>query len=112
MISTLGDLRIWVKALATGTLLSPATQKLRLEINPFTGGGSTSGYGLGILEVAGFLGHNGAVLGFGSAMFYLPKSDATFVLIGNNSGDNTSTPTSIFFGLAYYLFPEQFPAGI
>jgi D-alanyl-D-alanine carboxypeptidase len=112
MISTLRDLRIWVKALATGKLLSPATQKLRLETNPFTGGGSATGYGLGILKLSGFLGHNGAVLGYSSAMFYLPGSDATFVVIGNNSGDSMSSSTDIFIGLAYYLFPEQFPRGI
>jgi D-alanyl-D-alanine carboxypeptidase len=112
MISTLRDLRIWVKALATGKLLSPATQKLRLEINPFTGGGGATGYGLGIVRLDGFLGHNGAVLGYSSAMFYLPGSDATFVVIGNNSGDSMSSATNIFVGLAYYLFPEQFPAGI
>jgi D-alanyl-D-alanine carboxypeptidase len=112
MISTLGDLRIWVKALATGKLLSPAAQKLRLEINPFTGLGSATGYGLGIYKLEGFLGHNGAVLGYSSAMFYLPCSDATFVVIGNNSGDSTLSATNIFVGLAYYLFPEQFPGGI
>jgi D-alanyl-D-alanine carboxypeptidase len=28
MISTLGDLKIWAKALATGRLLNPATQAL------------------------------------------------------------------------------------
>jgi D-alanyl-D-alanine carboxypeptidase len=93
-------------------LLSPATQKLRLEFNSFTGGSSATGYGLGISKVEGFLGHTGAVLGYGSAMFYLPGSDATFVLIGNSSGDNVSSPSNIFLGLAYYLFPEQFPKGI
>ena len=112
MISTLRDLRIWVKALATGKLLCPATQKLRLETNPFTGGGSATGYGLGILNLSGFLGHNGAVLGYSSVMFYLPGSDATFVVIGNNSGNSMSSATDIFIGLAYYLFPEQFPRGI
>jgi D-alanyl-D-alanine carboxypeptidase len=111
MISTLGDLRIWVKALATGKLLSPETQRLRLEIQPFAGGGSV-GYGLGILKLEGFFGHNGAVLGYSSAMFYLPSSDATFVVIGNNSGNSMSAATKIFVGLAYYLFPEQFPGGI
>jgi D-alanyl-D-alanine carboxypeptidase len=111
MISTLRDLRIWVKALATGKLLSPATQKLRLEINPFTGGGGF-GYGLGIAKFHGFLGHNGAVLGYSSVMFYLPDCDATFVVIGNSSGNSMSSATNIFVGLAYYLFPEQFPKGI
>jgi D-alanyl-D-alanine carboxypeptidase len=33
MISTLDDLRIWATALATGTLLSPATQTRRLNTN-------------------------------------------------------------------------------
>ncbi len=112
MISTLGDLRIWVKALATGKLLSPELQKLRLEINPFTGLGTATGYGLGIYKIEGFLGHNGAVLGYSSAMFYLPSADATFVVIGNNSGNGMSSATNIFVGLAYYLFPKQFPKGI
>jgi D-alanyl-D-alanine carboxypeptidase len=109
MVSTLGDLRIWVKALATGTLLTPATQELRLETVDL---GNGIRYGLGISEIDGFIGHNGAILGYGSAMYYLPSSDATFVLIGTSCNLYTSPPTNIFLGLAYYLFPEQFPNGI
>lgn len=112
MISTLGDLRIWVKALATGQLLSPATQKLRLETTPFTGGTGALQYGLGVAKLYGFLGHNGAIVGYSSAMFYLPSNGATFVVIGNSSGNFTSSAIPIFIGLARYLLPEEFPGGI
>jgi hypothetical protein len=34
----------------------------------------TSSYGFGINDVNGFLGHDGAILDYGSAMFYLTKA--------------------------------------
>jgi len=109
MISTLGDLRIWAKALATGTLLSPATQQLRLQTIEIQPGVR---YGLGITEINGFFGHTGGILGYGTAVFYLPEADATFVVISNSNAVFTVPAANIFVGLAYYLFPEQFPNGI
>jgi D-alanyl-D-alanine carboxypeptidase len=113
MISTLGDLRIWAKALATGTLLSPSTQALRLHtVLLASGGGIQVRYGLGIADLNGFLGHNGTIIGYGSAMFYLPSRDATLIVLGNKNTTVSSVPTSIFAGLAFYLFPKQFPDGL
>jgi D-alanyl-D-alanine carboxypeptidase len=113
MISTLDDLKIWAKALATGTLLTPATQRSRLQTNLLSAGSAfTLRYGLGILNINGFLGHNGAVFGYTSAMFYLPQRDATIVLLGNNSALETSYTLQIFISLAAYLFPRQIPGGL
>jgi D-alanyl-D-alanine carboxypeptidase len=113
MISTLGDLRIWAKALATGTLLSPSTQALRLRtVLLASGSGIQLRYGLGIADINGFLGHNGAIAGYGSAVFYLPSRDATIIVLGNLNTTFSTAPTSIFAGLAYYLFPKQFPDGL
>jgi D-alanyl-D-alanine carboxypeptidase len=39
----------------------------------------TASYGLGILDINGFLGHDGAILGYGSVVLYLPSCDATIV---------------------------------
>jgi D-alanyl-D-alanine carboxypeptidase len=112
IISTLGDLKLWAEALATGALLSPATQAERLQTVLLAPGKIPLRYGLGILNINGFLGHNGAIAGYGSAMFYLPSAHATFVVEGNNNNLSSTIPTSIFVELAYYLFPQQFPNGI
>jgi D-alanyl-D-alanine carboxypeptidase len=112
IISTLGDLKIWAKALATGTLLSPPTQAQRLQTILLAPGKIPLYYGLGILNINGFLGHNGAIAGYGSAMFYLPSAHATFVVEGNNNNLSSTVPTEIFVALADYLFPNQFPDGI
>jgi CubicO group peptidase (beta-lactamase class C family) len=68
-------------------------------------------YGLGILNINGFLGHNGAILGYGTAMFYLPSAHATFVVEVNNNNLSSTVPTDIFVQLADALFPRQFPNG-
>jgi D-alanyl-D-alanine carboxypeptidase len=113
MISTLGDLKTWAKALATGALLTPATQRLRLQTRPLVQTPKiTLGYGLGITDLNGFLGHDGAIVGYGSAMLYLPCRDATIVMIGNNNDNGNPAPINIALSVAAYLFPEQFPHGL
>jgi D-alanyl-D-alanine carboxypeptidase len=86
-ISTLHDLRIWARALATGTLLSAATQRERLQWVPgnLPGLPSASGvhYGLAIADIDGFLGHNGDLPGFQSFMGYSPAKDATIIVLTN-----------------------------
>ncbi len=63
IVSTLGDLKIWVEAMRDGKLLSKETQAERLkfvgkEKNP------ESGYGLGMMSWGDFRGHNGAITGY------------------------------------------------
>jgi D-alanyl-D-alanine carboxypeptidase len=112
MISTLGDLKIWAKALATGTLLSPATQALRLRARVVAQSPKiTARYGMGITNVNGFIGHDGAILGYGSVVFYLPSRDATIVVLGNNNDLVSTIPALIGLGIGAYLFPGQFPRG-
>lgn len=113
IISTLGDLKVWAKALATGSLLTQADHNLQLESliigqTPKI----TVRYGYGITDINGFLGHDGAIVGYGSAMFYLPSQQATIVLIGNNNDNNAPAPLAIFAAIAAYLFPDQFPHGL
>lgn len=79
-ISTLHDLRIWSKALATGQLLNAAMQQERLTLVTT---GTPIKYGLGILEKAGFLGHDGGVPGFTSFMGYQPQKGAMIVVLTN-----------------------------
>jgi D-alanyl-D-alanine carboxypeptidase len=113
MISTLNDVKAWAQALAAGSLLKPATQARRLATRVV---GQTEKvtvrYGMGIININGFLGHNGAILGYGSAMFYLPSRRATIIVLGNNNNFDSEIPTNVFLGIASYLFPQQFPRGI
>jgi D-alanyl-D-alanine carboxypeptidase len=113
MQSTLADLRKWVKALVTGTLLSRRLQAQRLQTNPFPNPGPVDiSYGLGILKLDHLLGHNGAIVGYSTAMFYLPSKRATIVVWGNNSTNVTTPTTTIAFDLAELLFPKAVDQGV
>ena len=87
MISQLRDMRVWARTVATGQLpsgkrlISPALQKQRL-ITPATPIPGT-GYGLGIFDVQGWIGHNGSLPGYESLTVYLPEARATLVVLLN-----------------------------
>jgi D-alanyl-D-alanine carboxypeptidase len=107
MVSTLADLKIWAKALATGTLLSRKMQAERLAFHQFTNMTRAS-YGLGVMNFSGFIGHYGMIFGYTTAMFYLPEADATIIVLGNQSSNAGMSATEIFLELAKYLYPEKF----
>ena len=108
MISTLGDLRMWVDALVAGSLLSPELQAERLDIEAWPSRSVHLGYGLGIMEIGGLLGHNGGIMGYGSWMMHDPGTRATIVLV-TNLGSTTGGIASviIFAEIADLLFPER-----
>ncbi|MEW2587954.1 serine hydrolase domain-containing protein [Streptomyces virginiae] len=97
MISNLSDLRSWAKTLATGTLLKPATQAERLKVVPSLPG---AGYGLGIFNVQGWIGHNGSLPGYQSLTVYLPGPQATLVVLLNTDTDYQGNEPSTLFGQA------------
>jgi D-alanyl-D-alanine carboxypeptidase len=82
MISDLHDLRRWAKVVATGTLLSPQTQAEREKFIPVPGFDG-AGYGLGLFQTHGWIGHNGSLPGYESVTMYLPEQDATMVILLN-----------------------------
>jgi D-alanyl-D-alanine carboxypeptidase len=83
LISTLDDLRIWAPAVATGQLLSPGMQAQRLQMVGVPGAPPTSGYGLGINNNGGWIGHNGALPGYETVSAYLPEQQTTLVILTN-----------------------------
>jgi D-alanyl-D-alanine carboxypeptidase len=95
IISNLGDLRVWAKALATGTLLKSQTQQLRLQLlqtggafEPLAAAGSDAGlplsYGLGVASLGGMLGHNGVQAPLYTAeMWYSPPQHGSVVVLFN-----------------------------
>ncbi|MFF3846055.1 serine hydrolase domain-containing protein [Streptomyces sp. NPDC002328] len=101
MISRLEDLRVWARTVATGQLpdggrlISPATQKQRLITPPTTIPGA--GYGLGIFDVQGWIGHNGSLPGYESLTIYLPSARTTLVLVLNTDiGHDNEEPSTLF----------------
>ncbi|MFB7466909.1 serine hydrolase domain-containing protein [Streptomyces sp. NPDC056224] len=97
MISDLADLRSWAKTLATGTLLTPATQAERLKVTPALPG---TGYGLGIFDVQGWIGHNGSLPGYQSLTVYMPQTQATLVVLLNTDTSYKGSEPSTLFGEA------------
>jgi D-alanyl-D-alanine carboxypeptidase len=111
MISTLGDLHRWTRALGRGTLLKPATQRARLVPNPASvGGGRAYLFALG--DDHGWLAHDGEIPGFNSQIAYLPSLDATIVVLTNSDiGAATGPPSPAFFqALARVIAPENVPS--
>ncbi len=97
MVSTLHDLRIWDQALATGTLLKSATQRIRLNMvslgaafYPLAGSGFRStlplSYGLGIARLGNLIGHNGEVdpFGYTAELWYLPRLRGSVIVLLNS----------------------------
>ncbi|MGW8952730.1 serine hydrolase domain-containing protein [Streptomyces sp. NPDC055709] len=98
MISSLEDLHTWVPALADGRLLEPATQKQRLDFGP-TGYPDVS-YGLGIMRVNDWIGHNGELPGYETLAVQLPSEDATLVILINSDADYEGMSLSTLIGHA------------
>ncbi|MCA9878612.1 MAG: beta-lactamase family protein [Thermomicrobiales bacterium] len=105
MISTLADLRVWSQALATGTLLTPELQRERLRLSAMDlGAGRTFGYGLGIMETEGWLGHAGAIFGFSTWMLHHPERDATVIVLANRGETEQEFASTMTFNILEALF--------
>jgi len=83
MLSTLDDSRVWAEALATGSLLTPATQNERLQGAPLQKGPPYDLYALGIGETDGWWGHNGEGFGFTAAVFHDNATGASVAVFMN-----------------------------
>jgi D-alanyl-D-alanine carboxypeptidase len=83
MISTLDDMRVWAPALATGKLLTPHMQAQRLQMVRSPGMPPQDGYGLGIFNLGGWIGHNGSLPGYQTVVVYLPEEQTSLVILTN-----------------------------
>jgi D-alanyl-D-alanine carboxypeptidase len=83
MTSTLDDMRVWASALATGKLLTPQMQSQRLQTVGSPGMPPQDGYGLGIFNLGGWIGHNGSLPGYQTVVVYLPDKQTSLVIMTN-----------------------------
>lgn len=79
MVSNLEDMKIWVKALANGTLLTPEMHQAQITfLSP-----NTRAYGLGIMNGGIVIGHSGEIFGYNSSVYFSPKTDMTMIVFVN-----------------------------
>ena len=85
VISTVGDLKTYVQALAAGSLHGDATRDVAWETVPIGDAPSWQGYGPGALQMGPMRGQAGYIPGHISAMLADPESGLTVVVMLNNS---------------------------
>jgi D-alanyl-D-alanine carboxypeptidase len=87
MISTLEDMRVWVREFAIGNLLSPAMKRERDQFLPAPPEGEGALYGLAIENQNGWVGHNGNIMSYMAYPYYLPEERITLVVLINSGVD-------------------------
>ena len=110
MISTLEDMRVWVPACATGTLISPELQRQRLLSPPAEGLPPGVGYGMGVFTVSGWIGHNGSLPGYQTVAVYLPERTMTVVAMINTDITSPGGPqpsTAVVKAITSVLTPDH-----
>ena len=109
MISTLEDLHRWAPELATGRLLSPDMQRQRLQTVNAPGLPPQDGYGLGIFNLAGWIGHNGSLPGYQTVAVQLPEEQRTLVILVNTDiGNPGSEPgTALATAITTVITPDH-----
>lgn len=105
MISNIPDLQIWAKALTEGTLLSDTMQAERVKFVPTFVTDKLS-YGLGMLNVDGFWGHNGGIPGFNTSMYRSLEKDALFIISVNMYLDGGASD-KIYTQLVKAIYPDN-----
>ncbi|MDW5598401.1 serine hydrolase domain-containing protein [Conexibacter stalactiti] len=110
--STLGDLRRWTRAVGSGTLLKPATQRVRLQPNPASASGGRA-YAFAIGKAKGWLMHSGELPGFNTQIAYLPARRLSIVVMTNaDIATAAGNPApAIFNALAQVVAPGTLPRG-
>ena len=82
MVSTLADVKTWAQNLVRGARLDRALQRQRLQFITTPAGYD---YGLGIMRLGEFCGHNGLIPGYDSTMLYSSQLHATIVILAGAS---------------------------
>lgn len=110
MTSNLADLETWARALGLGELVTEEARKEQFRwVESSDDMLDFEHYGLGVTCKGEFLGHEGHLLGYNNAMYYMPARDATIVVLLNRYFGEESVAGTAFLFFARYLFPGVFP---
>lgn len=119
VVSQVNDMIKWGKELRDGTLLSPATQQLFMtQINQYPinvissvpyglnrEGPTTAGYGLGVVQVGSWFGHDGSWLGWDSCTMFNPGTGTVITVYENFQTAGLLALTTVWYEIAEYLYP-------
>lgn len=87
MISTLDDMHVWARDLATGKLISPTMKQEQQQFLSAPQEGDGALYGLALENQNGWIGHNGNILSYMVYPYYLPSERMTMVVMLNSGAD-------------------------
>jgi D-alanyl-D-alanine carboxypeptidase len=103
-VSTAPDLARWLPPLIDGALLSRATHAQRLSFTPSGSAPGAPEYGLGLMRIGRWLGHDGGIAGWSAVAFRLPEQDTNVVVVINTS-DPVPSAGAVFGAIAEHLAP-------
>ena len=107
IISTLDDVSAWGDQLVSGTLLRPETQARRMQTQQFSGIPLPVGYGLGVMNINEYIGHDGAIFGFSSVVMTRPSTGTQISIVGNESTNSTTPTLTMALALLDVIDPSQ-----
>ncbi len=96
LISTVQDQIEWARALATGELLSPDMYSEQVNAIPMEDGAGI-GYGMGVINIDGLIGHNGGIDGYQSVILSAPDMGLDMAVLTN------ANPTLGFVDAAFEI---------
>lgn len=102
-VSTVSDLRVWIKALYSGELLSESSHQE--QINWVNASGEAK-YGLGVFQNGRFFGHDGSIAGYMSAMYYMPEQDAVIIALITTDSPLNHDVSYLATQIADVIYPE------
>ena len=117
MVSTLSDMRVWSRALATGALLKPWVWReakrdaIRFVFAQNYNGPGRWKYGLGFVQSGGFIGGTGSFAGYESVAMYSPARRTTIEVVSTKQ-PNAITPPPMFQALAMAVFGTHIGFGL
>lgn len=108
VVSTVSDMTVLAPELATGAGLKPATAKERRQWTSMSNPGSSVPleYGLGLMRVGDWIGHDGAIFGYSTMVFYLPSQKSTVVVMANASNAESVTALDLWGKVVTQLYPD------
>ncbi|WP_138757475.1 serine hydrolase domain-containing protein [Modestobacter altitudinis] len=109
VVSTVPDMVRYAEQLATGVGLAPETARLRQQWTPLTSTGVRAQYGLGVLQLGNWVGHNGSIFGYSDMVFHLPEEKASVVVMVNAADGEAVPATGLWGGIVTLLYPGSLP---
>jgi D-alanyl-D-alanine carboxypeptidase len=109
VISTVPDMIRYAEQLATGAGLAPETARLRQQWTPLSSTGVRAQYGLGVIQLGNWVGHNGSVFGYSTMVFHLPDEQASVVVMVNAADAEAVPATGLWTGIVTLLYPDSLP---